>query len=121
MLNNSGDSVTNSVNERNRHMSVISDYLDKQKTFNSRQGIAIDGIVTSVTGLTGDIKTLNDKIEELQNSSGQVTPEDQATINELEVAGDALSTKSEALAVAIKALDDATAPVIPPVPTSGNG
>lgn len=97
-------------------MSVISDFVAKQKTFNDRQGAATDGLVTSVGGITTDIKALNDKIEELQNSPGGITPEDQALLNELEIAGDALATKVEAAAAAAKALDDLTPPVVPPAP-----
>lgn len=98
-----------------RIMSVISDFAAKQKAFNDRQTAAVDKLVTGVEGLTGDIKTLNDKITELQNSPGGVTPEDQVLINELETAGEALATKAEAIATAIDQLDSQTPPVVPPV------
>lgn len=71
-------------------MSAISDFAAKQKAFNDRTGAAIDGIVA-------DIKTLNDKITELQNSAGTVTPEDQALIDDLQAKGEALASKAEAL------------------------
>lgn len=99
-----------------RIMSVISDHLAKQTAFNTRQAAAIDQVVASIAGVTSDIKTLNDKITELQNSSGGVTPEDQILINELETKGDELATKAEGLAAALKALDDQTPPVVPPAP-----
>ncbi len=94
--------------------SAISDFAAKQKAFNDRQGTAIDGLVTSVTGIQGDIQTLNDKITELQNSSGTVTPEDQALLDDLETQGAAISDKLDAAAAALKALDEANPPVVPP-------
>lgn len=80
-------------------MSAISDFAAKQKAFNDRTGAAIDGIVA-------DIKTLNDKITELQNSAGTVTPEDQALIDDLQAKGETLASKAEAL--------DAQTPPPPP-------
>lgn len=96
-------------------MSVISDFAAKQAAFNKRQSDAIDSAVASVSGLSGDIQSLNDKITELQNSVGQVTPEDQALIDDLETKGDALSTKAEALSQALTTLDNLT----PPNPPTG--
>ncbi len=81
-------------------MSKISEFAAKQKAHNER-------IETAVGGLTEDVKTLNDKITELQESSGQVTPEDQALLDELQAQGEALATKLEAL-------DNVTPPAIPP-------
>src|SRR5678815_72093 len=49
-------------------MSAISEFAAKQAAFNTQVSTAIDGAVASVTGLTEDIQTLNDKITELQNS-----------------------------------------------------
>ena len=111
-------SVTTSDLDRleNKIMSAISDFAAKQKAFNERQGAAIDSAVASVNGLTADVKALNDKITELQNSSGGVTPEDQALINELETQGEAVAAKAEAAAAALKALDEQTPPVVPPNP-----
>jgi len=97
-------------------MSAISDFAAKQKAFNDRQGAAIDGAVASVTALTADVQALNDKITELQNSQGGVTPEDQALINDLETQGDAVATRLEGVASALAALDAQTPPVVPPTP-----
>lgn len=83
-------------------MSAISDFAAKQKAFNDRQSAAIDGVVA-------DVKALNDKITELQNSPGQVTPEDQALLDELQTQGEALASRMEAL-------DSQTPPVVPPQP-----
>lgn len=95
-------------------MSAISDFAVKQTAFNQRQGAAVDAAVASVAGLVEDVKTLNDKIAELQNSVGGVTPEDQALINDLETQGDAMATKTEALSAALATLDAQTPPR-PPV------
>lgn len=95
-------------------MSAISDFAAKQKEFNTRQAQAIDGAVTSLGGLTSDVAELNRKIEELQNSPGGVTPEDQALIDDLQAQGEAVAAKAESLAAALKALDEQTPPAAPP-------
>jgi len=81
-------------------MSAISEFAAKQDAFNSRVDAAI-------VGLTGDVQTLNDKITELQNSAGQITPEDQALL-------DAIQARSEVIAAKLEALDALTPPK-PPV------
>lgn len=81
-------------------MSAISEFSTKQKAFNERMDAA-------VTGLSGDVQSLNDKITELQNSAGAVTPEDQALLDDLQARGDAILAKLEAL--------DALTPPVPPV------
>lgn len=80
-------------------MTAISDFAAKQTAFNNRVGASIDGIVA-------DVKSLNDKITELQNSAGTVTPEDQALIDDLQAKGEALAARAEAL--------DAQTPPVPP-------
>lgn len=97
-------------------MSAISDFAAKQKAFNDRQSKAIDQAVSGVSGLEQDVKSLNEKIEELQNSPGGVTPEDQALIDDLEKQGDDLATRTESLATALQTLDSQTPPVVPPTP-----
>lgn len=71
-------------------MSAISDFAAKQQQFNSRMDAAVDG-------LTQDVATMNAKILELQNTSGAITPEDQALLDELQARGEAISAKLEAL------------------------
>lgn len=83
-----------------RIMSKISEFAEKQNAFNDR-------VDAAVTGLQGDIQALNDKITELQNSPGQITPEDQALL-------DAIQTRSEGIAAKVEALDALTPPVVPP-------
>lgn len=80
-------------------MSVISDFAVKQNAFNDR-------VDAAVTGLQGDIQALNDKITELQNSPGTITPEDQASL-------DAIQTRAEGIAAKLEALDALTPPTVP--------
>jgi len=79
--------------------SAIADFAAKQTAFN-------DQLEAALTGLEGDINSLNDTIKKLQDSAGTVTPEDQALI-------DALVTKGQDLSARFKALDDLTPPSTP--------
>ncbi len=81
-------------------MSAISDFAAKQKAHNEK-------LATSIDGLVADVQSLNDKITELQNNPGPISPEDQATLDELEAQGAALSEKAAAL-------DELTPPVTSP-------
>lgn len=81
-------------------MSAISIFALAQTTFNARLAAAIDGIAA-------DVASLNAKIEELQNTPGTITPEDQALLDELQVAGDNLASRLEAV--------DGLTPPVPPV------
>lgn len=71
-------------------MSKISEFSDRQKAFHERQDAAIEG-------LRADVLALNEKITELQNSPGVITPEDQAMLDALEARGQEISAKLEAL------------------------
>lgn len=83
-------------------MSKISEFADRFNAFVDRQNAAI-------VDLQGDINFLKEKIEELQNSPGQITPEDQDTLNSMEVKIGEATTKIEALA-------NQTPPAVPPEP-----
>lgn len=80
-------------------MSKISEFAARQTEFNARQQTAVDG-------LTADVKVLNDKITELQNSPGEITPEDQVLLDDIEARNLAITEKLEAL--------DAQTPPTPP-------
>jgi predicted nucleic acid-binding Zn-ribbon protein len=88
-------------------------YAADQKAFNASNKEAVDDLSDAVTGLTEDIKSLNQKIVDLQNSPDEVTPEDQARIDELQADGAALTTRLTALTAALKTLDQQTPPVAP--------
>ncbi len=94
-------------------MSAFSEYATKQAAFNARQSAAIDSLVSSQAGLAADIQALNDKITALQNSAGEVTPEDQILLDQLESQATALSERSEAVSNALAALDAQTPPAVP--------
>lgn len=80
-------------------MSAISDFAKKQNAFNDQMDAA-------VSDLQGDIKSLNDTILQLQNSPGQITPEDQASLDALQARGQTIADKLTAL--------DALTPPVPP-------
>lgn len=94
-------------------MSAVSQYAAKQSAFNKSQAAQIDAVLASVTGVVADVKSLNDKITAMQNSAGEISVEDQATLDALETEGNALVTRTEAAATAAKALDDQTPPAVP--------
>lgn len=71
-------------------MTIISDFVAKQKAHNDKQSKAMDELVE-------DIKNLNDKIAELQSSAGQVTPEDQALLDDLDSQAQTVSDRLDAL------------------------
>ena len=83
-------------------MSAISDFATKQNAHN-------DAIDAAVSGLTGDVKNLQDQIAKLQASQGQITPEDQALL-------DAIDARSQGIADKLAALDALTPPVPPVTP-----
>ncbi len=92
-------------------MSAVSDFVTAQKQFNKDVGEGIDHISEHVTGLQGDVKSLNDKIAALE-----VTPADLADFEALKADGKSLSDKLKVVGDAIHALDDLTPPVAPPTP-----
>lgn len=94
------------------HLKALNDYLD-------RDDAAFTKIATGFTAVVADQKFLKDTITKLQNSAGQVSPEDQALIDALQARVNAAETRTAQLAADIKALDDATPPDVvttPPTP-----
>jgi len=98
---------------QNQIMSAISEFKAKQDAFNVAQAAAIDLLVTSTAGVATDVQALKDKIDELQNSPGEITPEDQAILDQLVTDGTALAARAQATADALKALDEQTPPTVP--------
>ncbi len=84
--------------------------MSKIADFSAAVNTSFGAIATAVDGLVTDIKTLNDKITDLQNSAGTVTPEDQALL-------DAVQAQAAAVAEKLAALDAATE--APPAPPEG--
>lgn len=85
-------------------MSAIGDFAAKMDAHNAQIEAAVDGLTT-------DIQALNDEIAKLQASSGQISAEDQAALDRIEVRGRAIAEKASAL--------DGMNP--PPVPSDGGG
>jgi peptidoglycan hydrolase CwlO-like protein len=105
-------------NQIGKLMSKISDFADNQEANNKLVNDGLEAAVTSISDIGKDIQSLNDKITELQNSVGGVTPEDQARIDSLQSQGSALASKTEAVRAALQALDDLTpGPTPTPEPT----
>lgn len=90
-------------------MSAISEFATKQAAFNTQ-------IDAAVTDIATEISNLNTQIAALQNSSGEISPEDQALLDGLETSGQALAAK-------VQALDTLTPPAVPvaPAPATGDG
>ena len=63
-------------------------------------------INVSVDGIQGDVDGLKKALEDIQNSPGTLSPEDQASL-------DAALTAVGAIATKVQALDDATPPAAP--------
>jgi len=80
-------------------MSAISDFTAKVTAFFDRQDVAI-------TDLQGDVDNLQKQITALQNSAGQITPEDQLLL-------DGITTRVQTVADKLDALDALTPPVAP--------
>ncbi len=81
------------------------------KAFAAATAAFNDRIDTAVTDLQGDVKNLQDQIAVLQSSSGQISPEDQATL-------DGIQARASTVADKLDALDALTPPVAPPTPTA---
>ena len=81
-------------------MSAISEFSARVTAHNER-------IDAAVTGLQGDVDALKKKIEELQNSPGAITPEDQALL-------DGIEARASGVADKLAALDALTPPTAPP-------
>jgi len=96
-------------------MSKISEFAAAQNAYNDRADAAVAGIQSSVSGVQGDVTAMKELIEKLQNSPGELTPEDQKTLDELSARSGPAVDKLEAAASALKALDEMT----PPPPPAG--
>lgn len=79
---------------RKKIMSVISEYAD-------RVGAKFAAIDASVSGLVADVAGLKAKIEQLQNSTGVISAEDQALL-------DSIENRVGAIAEKLAVLDAAT-------------
>jgi hypothetical protein len=70
-------------------MTAISDFATKQAEYSAR-------IDAALTGLSADVDTLSAKVAELQATSGAITAEDQALLDQIDAQVAALATRIEA-------------------------
>lgn len=113
-------------------MQAIQEYANRVDVAFEAIGTSVDELVASQaeiaksqTGIAGDVAGMKTLIEKLQNSPGELSPEDKGSLDALEVKVNSLVTKTAAVAAAsatvaaaLKALDELTAevpPVEPPV------
>lgn len=85
-------------------MSVISEFTDRVNGKFEVIGTAIDGLVLDIDGL-------KKKIEQLQNSPGEISAEDQALLSSIE-------NRTNTIADKLKLLDEATETVPTPDATA---
>ncbi len=83
-------------------MSQITDWAAKEQADLTAISTTLDGIVTGIAALDAMIVAF-------QNSPGTLSAADQAALDSIVTASDALKTKSAAIS---------TAPPVPPVPTA---
>jgi len=96
------EAITDLNRKADSIMSAVSDFAAQVNDSFTKIGASVDGIV-------GDVQALNDKITALQNSPGTLTPEDQASLDDIQAKAAALSDK-------LAALDAQTAPAAVPAP-----
>ena len=89
-------------------MSAIQDYETKVDAAFTAIGETVDSIVTSVSGVAGDVDRLKATIKALQDSAGTVTPEDQALLDKSEAAVNSLAGRMAGVKEALASLDAAT-------------
>lgn len=105
---------TDLISNQITHMATELDtYLADQGAFNARIDAGVSNIVTAVTGIKGDVDSLNDRIQVLINNGSNLTDAQRATIAELESHGANIATGVEAAATAATALDAETPPAVP--------
>lgn len=100
--------------ERNL-MSQISDYSLRVNTAFDAIGSSVDAMVDSIAGVAGDIAELKRLIDELQTSSGVISPEDQSLLDALESKVNSLVARTETVKTSLADLDAQTSTVPPPV------
>lgn len=83
-------------------MSKIAEFAATMNAFTDRQDAA-------VAAVQADVMWLKDKIDQIQNTPGEVTAEDQALL-------DAIQARTAAVADKLEALDAMTPPPVPVTP-----
>ncbi len=94
----------------------IKDYEARVDAVFTAIGSSVDSIVSSVSGVAGDVDRLKALIKQLQDNPGPISPEDQALLDKSEAAANALSSRVAGVKEALAALDAATEEA--PTPTA---
>lgn len=102
------------IHKQEALMSVISDFGTAMNAYFDETGASIDELKGSVNGLAGDVAWMKARIDELQNNPGPISPEDQKILNDLQARAVAASANAKDAVAQVKALDEATPPVVPP-------
>ena len=89
-------------------MSEISNYAAKVDAAFTAIGETVDSIVTSLSGVVGDVDRLKATIKQLQETPGTITPEDQALLDKSETAVNNIAARLAGLKEAMASLDAAT-------------
>lgn len=80
--------------------------MSKISEFSDRVNAAFGSIDQAVTGVSADVQSLKAEIEKLQNTPGDISPEDQAIL-------DGIEAKVNDVAGKLTALDGLTTPPTP--------
>lgn len=102
-------------------MAQVKDYVDRINTRFDEQSNDAAELHTAVDGVQADVTFLKETIAKLQNTNGQLTPEDQALLDQLEARVNTTSTNIKDAATKAKALDEATSVPPPEPPEDGGG
>lgn len=95
-------------------MSAISEYAGKMDVHHDAQDVELAAISTAQEGLAGDVAFIKSELERINNSPGQITAEDQASLDRLLARAGAMTTKLTDTKNRLTALDDMTPPAPPP-------
>ena len=101
------DGINTVLKEIGKLMSQITDYANRVGEYANTLDAALENI-------TGDIDFLKKKIEEIQNSPGVLSPEDQAALDAADARLKTLSDKAAALAEVVPPPAPTEPPVVPP-------
>lgn len=97
-------------------MSKISEFAANYNAFIDRQDAAVTALKTSLDGVGEDVTWLKAKIEELQNTPGDLSKADQDLLDAIEQRLGTMATNSEDVATKAAALDALTPPQVPNTP-----
>lgn len=109
-VNQSEERLMSVLLEIKGQMPTLKEQLDAQEAQLTAIATDVDGIVTSVTGINTDVQALKKQIEDLNNSPGELTPENQAALDRIQALAGSIATKTAAAKTAAAELDAATEP-----------